>query len=129
MHPSTAETPESFTAGPRTADSDIQPAVRHVGRHLLELELLGELLIELVKLGDELAAGLDEGVLRGDLAVGVDAQLEGGEERVRDLVGGEGDVVGAVQLVAQHVGQRVVFLVEGEERGVGDLCGALLVLC
>lgn len=127
MHPSTAETPEPFVAGPRTADSDIQPAVRHVGRHLLELELLGELLVKLSEFGDELATGLDEGVLRGDLAVGVDAQLEGGEKRVRDLVGGEGDVVGAVQLVAHHVGQGVVFLVEGEERGVGDLCGALLV--
>lgn len=109
-------------------NSDVKSAVRHVGSHLLQLELLGELLVEFLELGDELTAGLDQGRLGGDLAVGVDAELEGGEQRVRDLVGGEGDVLEAEELVAQHVGESVVFFVEREQGGVSDLCGELLVL-
>lgn len=109
-------------------NSDIKSAVRHVGSHLLQLELLGELLVEFLELGDELTAGLDQGRLGGDLAVGVDAELKGGEQRMRDLVGGEGDVLEAEELVAQHVGEGVVFFVEREQGGVSDLCGELLVL-
>ena len=102
--------------------SNVESTVGHVGSHLLQLELLGELLVELLKFSDELAAGLDNGGLGSDLAVGVDAELESGKERVRDFVGGEGDVLHAEQLVAQHVGEGVVLLVESEESGVRDLC-------
>jgi len=100
---------------------DVESTVGHVGSHLLQLEFLGELLVELLELGDELTTGLDNGGLGSDLAVGVDTELERGEERVRDFVGGEGDVLHAEQLVAQHVSKGVVLLVEGEESGVGDL--------
>lgn len=106
--------------------SNVESTVRHVGSHLLELELLCELLVELLQLGDELAACLDDSGFGCDVAVGVDAQLEGREERVWDLVGGEGDVVHAVELVAEHVGKGVIFLVESEESGVGDLCILML---
>lgn len=75
-----------------------------------------------MQLSDELAARLDDGGFGSDFAVCVNAELEGCEERVRDLVGSEGDVVHAVELVAHKVGEGVVFLVEGEESGVGDLC-------
>jgi hypothetical protein len=108
---------------------DVESTVGHVSSHLLQLEFLGELLVELLQLGDELAASLDNGGFGSDLAVGVDAELEGGEERVRDFVGGESDVVHAEQLVAQHVGEGVVLLVEGEESGVRDLCQELLAVC
>jgi hypothetical protein len=101
----------------------------HVGSHLLQLELLGELLIELLKFSDELATGLDNGGLGSDLAVGVDAELESGKERVRDFVGGEGNVLHAEQLIAQHVGEGVVLLVESEESGVRDLCWEMLAVC
>ena len=108
---------------------DVESAVGHVGGHLLQLELLGELLVELLEFGDEFAAGLDNGGFGSDFAVGVDAELEGGEERVRDLVGREGDVLHAEQLVTQHVGERVVLFVEGEESGIGDLCQDVLAVC
>jgi hypothetical protein len=101
---------------------DVKATVRHVGGHLLQLKLLGELLVELLKLVDQLLASLDNSGLGSDLAVGVNAELERGEERVGDFVGGEGDVVHAEQLVAQHVGHGVVLLVEGKEGGVGNLC-------
>jgi hypothetical protein len=45
---------------------------------------------------------------------------------VRDLVGGEGDVLHAVELVAEHIGEGVIFLVESEESGVCDLCERVL---
>lgn len=102
--------------------SNVKTAVWRVGNHLLQLELLRELLVQLLQLGDELSAGLDDGGLGRDVAVGVDAELEGREKRVRDLVGGEGDVLHAVELVAEEVGERVVFFVESELSGVGDLC-------
>lgn len=108
-------------AGVRQSSSDIQSAIGNVGSHLLEFEFFCELLIELLKLGDEFTAGLDDGSFGRDVAVGVDAELESREERVGDLVGGESDVVHAVELVAEHVGKSVVFLVEGKESGVGDL--------
>ena len=108
---------------------DVKATVRHVGGHLLQLKLLGELLVELLKFSDELATGLDNGGLGSDLAVGVDAELKSGEEGVRDFVGGEGDVLHAEQLVAQHVGEGVVLLVECEESGVRDLCRGTLAVC
>jgi hypothetical protein len=109
--------------------SNVESTVGHVGSHLLQLELLGELLIELLKFSDELATGLDNGGLGSDLAVGVDAELESGKERVRDFVGGEGNVLHAEQLIAQHVGEGVVLLVESEESGVRNLCWEMLAVC
>lgn len=110
----------------RQHESNVESTVGHVGSHLLELEFLRELLIELLQLSDEFTAGFDDSSFGCDFAVGVDAELESREERVRDLVGGEGDVLHAVELVAEHVGEGVVFLVESEESGVCDLCICVL---
>jgi hypothetical protein len=111
----------------QTHKSDIETSVRDVGSHLLELELLRELLIKFLQLGDEFATGFDDGGFRCDVAVGVNAELEGRKERVRDLVGGEGDVLHAEELVAEHVCEGVIFLIECELSGVGDLCIIILV--
>lgn len=110
----------------RQRQSNVESTVGHVGSHLLEFEFLRELLVELLQLSDELAASLDDCSFGGDLAVGVNAELEGRKERVRDLVGSEGDVLHAVELVAENVGEGVIFLVESEESGVCDLCKQLL---
>jgi len=110
----------------RQHQSNVESAVGHVGSHLLEFEFLRELLVELLQLSDELTAGFDDCGFGSDVAVGVDAELEGRKERVRDLVGGEGDVLHAVELVAEHVGEGVIFLVESEESGVCDLCKQVL---
>ena len=110
----------------RQHQSNVESTVGHVGSHLLEFEFLRELLVELLQLSDELTASLDDGGFGSDVAVGVDAELEGRKERVRDLVGGEGDVLHAVELVAEHVGEGVIFLVESEESGVCDLCKQVL---
>jgi hypothetical protein len=106
----------------RQHPSDIESTVGHVGSHLLEFELFREFLVELLQLSNELTAGFDDGGFGCDITVGVDAELECREEGMRDLVGGECDVVHTVELVAEHVGEGVVFLVESEESGVGDLC-------
>nr|POE63291.1 hypothetical protein CFP56_04194 [Quercus suber] len=86
---------------------------------LLELELLGELLVELLQLVDEVLAGLHDGLLGRDGAVGLDAQLEHREQRMRHLVGGEDDVRRLDELRPQQVAQRVVLLVEREHGRVG----------
>jgi hypothetical protein len=111
----------------QTHKSDIETSVRDVGSHLLELELLRELLIKFLQLGDEFATGFDDGGFRCDVAVGVNAELEGRKERVRDLVGCEGDVLHAEELVAEHVCEGVIFLIECELSGVGNLCIIILV--
>ena len=63
---------------------------------------------------------LHDRLLRAYIAVGLHAELEGGEQRVRDLVAGEEDVLGFDEFGAQEVAERVVFFVEGEHGGVWD---------
>jgi hypothetical protein len=75
-----------------------------------------------LELIDGILAALDEGVLGGHGAVGGDAEVEGGEERVRDLVSGEGDLWVLEETLREHVGEGVVFLVEPEDESVRDLC-------
>lgn len=92
-------------------------------RNLFELPLLRELLIQALQLLHEVLASLHDRLLAADLAVGLHAQLEGREQRVRDLVGGVDDVRRLDELGAQQVGEGVVFFVEGEHGGVWDaLC-------
>lgn len=87
---------------------------------LLQLELLGELLVELLKLRHQLLAGSDDRLLWLDDAVCLHAQLEGREERVGNLVTGEEDVVRLDELCAEEVAEGVVLLVEGEHRSIWD---------
>ena len=82
-----------------------------------------------MQVGDDVLAALDYRLLGGDAAVGGDAQLERRKERVRDLVGGEDDVVVLEQALREQVAERVVLLVEGEDGGVGDACASWISGC
>jgi hypothetical protein len=100
-------------------------------RHALRLAFADNLLAEPLRLEallqhlevlDDVLAALDDGVLRGDGAVGRDAKLEGREERMGDLVCGEDNEVILEEALGEEIAKRVVFLVEGEDGGVGDAC-------
>lgn len=65
---------------------------------LLQLPFLGKFLVQLLQLVDQVAAGLDNGLLRRNTAISLHTQLECREERVRNLVGDKYDVLGLGQL-------------------------------
>ena len=88
--------------------------------NLLQLPLLGELLVQLLQLLDDVGTGLDDGVLGADLSVGLDAQLDRGEEWMRRLVGCEQDVWRLDEVMAEKVADGVVLLVQSEESRIGD---------
>lgn len=90
--------------------------------HTVQLELLGELAFQRAAVADEFFASLGERLLRGERAIGLDAEVEFGEQRMRDLVAGEPDVRILVELVFEEVAEGVVFLVEVEDGAVGDTC-------
>lgn len=50
--------------------------------HLAQLIFLGEFTAKGVEVGNEQLAGVDQGFLRGALAIGLDAELEAGKEGV-----------------------------------------------
>lgn len=87
--------------------------------HLAQLEFLGKLAAQLTEVLNEVLAGGNHNFLWCDLAVGLNAKLKGGNEWVRNFVTGEGDVWGGEEAGAKEVGESVVFLVEGEDGGVG----------
>lgn len=60
--------------------------------NLLQLPLLCELLIQLLQILNAIGARLDDGILGAELSIGLNTQLDAGEERVRGLVCGEEDV-------------------------------------
>jgi hypothetical protein len=97
--------------------------VRLRADNLLQLPLIRERAVELGELQDQLLARIRHRLLRRDLAVGAHAQLEGSEQRVRHLVGGEDDVRRLDELGAQEVGEGVVLLGEGEHGRIFDACG------
>ena len=68
---------------------------------------------------NDVAAGLDDGVLGCNRAVSRDADFDRREERVGHLVGGEGDVVVLEEALGQEVAEGVVLLVEREDCGIG----------
>lgn len=82
--------------------------------NLLQLPFLSEFLIELLELSYKVLACLDDCVSRAQLPVCLHAHVEDGEQRVRDLVGGEDDVRGFDELRAEEIAERVVLLVESE---------------
>ena len=90
--------------------------------NLLELPFLGKLLIESLQLLNQVSTSSDDGILRSEGSIGLDAQLKGSEQRVRDFVGGEEDVGRLCEFGAEEVGEGVIFLVEGEDSCVGDTC-------
>lgn len=64
-------------------------------------------------------AAPDNGLLRRNCAIGLDAKLEGCEERVGDFVGGEDNVIVLEETLGEEVAKCVVFLVEREYSGIG----------
>lgn len=64
--------------------------------HLPQLEFLGELAAQLPQLGHEGFGGRDDDFFGGDGAVGLDAELDGGEEGVGNWVGGVSWVMSVV---------------------------------
>lgn len=62
----------------------IRSRARH---HLAQLELLGEFTAQLSQLGHEGFGDADDGFFGGEGAVGLDAELDGGEEGVGDWGG------------------------------------------
>ena len=93
-----------------------------VRRNLLELPLLRELLIQHLQLLHQLLTSLHHRLFWTDFSIGLHAELERREEWVWDLVAGEEDMLGLYELCAEEVAEGVVFLVEGENRGVGHAC-------
>ena len=52
--------------------------------HLAQLVFLGELTAQGLEIGDQAAAGVEQGFLGGTVAVGLDAEFEGCKEGVRN---------------------------------------------
>lgn len=94
-----------------------------IGDDALGDPLGSEAVAQYVQFGDNVLAALGDGLLGCDGPIGSDAQFEASEQRMRDFVGGEVDVGVLVQALGEEVAERVVFLVEGEDSGVGDACG------
>ena len=70
-------------------------------------------------LANEFSACTLQGLLGGNLAVGLHTKFDCCEERVWDLVRSEGDVWMMKELVTQEVAKGVVFLVQGEDACAG----------
>jgi hypothetical protein len=81
-----------------------------------------EALVELGEILNDVAAAMDDRLLGCDGAVGLDAELEGREEGVRHLVGGEHDGGVLEEALREQVAEGVVLLVERKDSRVGDAC-------
>ena len=86
----------------------------------LQLPFLRELPSQHVQILHHIPARPDERLLWAQAAVRLHAELEVGEERVWDLVGGKDDIGGREEARAEEVGEGVVFFLEEEEGGVRD---------
>lgn len=93
-----------------------------LGDNLLAEPLLLEAVVESLKILNNVPASADDGVFGGDGAIGLDAELEGSEERVGHLVRGEADVVVLEEALGEQVAERMILLVEGEDGGIRDAC-------
>jgi len=71
--------------------------------NLLAEPLGVEALLQLLEVADNVLTAPDDGILGSDGAVGGDAQLEGCEQRMGDLVGGEDDVVVLEEALREQV--------------------------
>lgn len=82
---------------------------------LLELPFLGELAREDVEVTDDLLARAGDGLLRSDGAVGLHAHDHLGNVGVRNLVGGEGDLLHLEERGVDEIAERVILLLERED--------------
>ena len=103
--------------------------------HLRKVISLLESCLEGLDLNDKFPAHRLHGFLRSDLAICLDAELDGCEERVRDLdplvrcsgclrstylVGSECNVLVSKKLVSKKVSQGMVLFVQSEYAGAGS---------
>jgi hypothetical protein len=103
------------------------PVCLAFAHNLLSEPLSLEAAVQYGQILDDILAASNDGLLRCDRAIGLDAELEGREKRVRYFVGGENDVFVLEQALRKEVAKSVVFLVECEDGGVGHT-GFFLVL-
>jgi hypothetical protein len=103
------------------------PHLIALGHNLLAQPLGRKAPIQRIQVPNNILAAPHNRILGRNGPVGGDAKLERGEERVRDLVGGKGDLGVLEEALREQVGERVVFFVEGEGRGVWDACDATLL--
>lgn len=89
---------------------------------LVALPFLGEACRHLAQIRNDILAALHDRILGRDSAVSGDTKIEGREERVRNLVCGEVDVRVLEEALRDQIAEGVVFFVEGEDLGVGNLC-------
>lgn len=89
--------------------------------NLLTHPLLLETHRHLRQIRNNILATLHHRILGRDAAIRRDAQVERREERVGYLVRGEGDVRVLEEALGYEVPEGVIFFVEGEDLGVGDL--------
>lgn len=83
---------------------------------------------DLAQILNNILATAHDGVFGCDGAVSSDAELEGREERVGNLVCGKADVLVRQQALRDEVAKRVVFFVEGEDGGVRHLYSKISML-
>jgi len=76
--------------------------------------------VEHIELRNDILAALLDSSLRSDRPIRSNTQLNKRRQRVRKLVGRELDVLVLVETLGDQVAERMVFLVEGEELGIGD---------
>jgi hypothetical protein len=78
-----------------------------------------------VKILHNILAAQDDRLLGCLRPIGCDAQLEGRKERVGDFVRREGDILVFVEALREQVAERVVFLIESKNGGVGGAWAGL----
>ena len=75
---------------------------------------------------NDILAAPNNGFLGCNCAVGLNTELERGEQRVGNFISGEDDVVVLKEALGKKVAKCVVFLVECEDGGIGHACSMLL---
>lgn len=83
----------------------------------------GEAPAKNIEVCDDVLAALDDGLFGSHRAIGLNAEFERGEEGMRDLVGGEEDVLVAEETLGEEVAESVILFVEFEDGRVGCACG------
>jgi hypothetical protein len=121
---------ESFALRPLLSFFSEVGAAIFGGGELCELPFAGELFGKGAEVLDDALAGGGERFLGAYSGIGGDAESEGGEEGVRDFIGGEENVVRVKESGGEEVAEGVVFAGEGEDSGIreaweGDVSGVI----
>lgn len=111
---------ESFALRPLLSFFGEVRAAVFGGSELCELPFTGELFGQGAEVLDDALAGGGERFLGAYDGIGGDAESEGGEEGVRDFIGGEDNVVRVEEGGREEVAESMVFAGEDEDGGVGE---------